>query len=123
MPKKLQRKLPAPKSALPAPAAARAGRAGLLTRRGRVGARALAEFTNQLAVLLNAGIPITRSLRILEGQLPQGPMKRICAALVEDASRAARRCPRRCTSTRPRSTRSTRTWCAPARPAACRRRS
>jgi type IV pilus assembly protein PilC len=46
--------------------------------------RVLAEFTSQLAVLLNAGIPITKSLRILEGQLAPGPMKRIAAQLVED---------------------------------------
>ena len=83
MPKKLQRRLPAPKSTKAAaqkPAAgAPAGRG-----RGRVGAKVLAEFTNQLSVLLNAGIPITRSLRILEGQMPAGPMKRVCATLVED---------------------------------------
>ena len=46
--------------------------------------RVLAEFTSQLAVLLNAGIPIMKSLRILEGQMPPGPMKRIGAQLVED---------------------------------------
>ena len=47
-------------------------------------AKVLAEFTSQLAVLLNAGIPITKSLRILEGQMPQGSMKRVAAQLVED---------------------------------------
>ncbi|MGE3173205.1 MAG: type II secretion system F family protein [Planctomycetota bacterium] len=84
MPKKLQRKLPVPKtkSALATVDAGRGGRASAF--RGRVGAHALAEFTNQLAVLLNAGIPVTRSLRVLEGQMPQGPMKRICNNLVED---------------------------------------
>jgi type IV pilus assembly protein PilC len=84
MPKKLQRRLPAPKtkSAL---VPVDSGRPGLsLSFRGKVGPRALAEFTNQLAVLLNAGIPVTRSLRVLEGQMQQGPMKRICRSLVED---------------------------------------
>lgn len=87
MPKKLQRKIPAPKAAA-VPAAARADAGGgarvLSFGRNRVTPRVLAEFTSQLAVLLNAGIPITKSLRILEGQLPPGPMKRIAAGLVED---------------------------------------
>jgi len=83
MPKKLQRRLPAPSSTKPT--APKALRGGVPARsRGRVGARVLAEFTNQLSVLLNAGIPITRSLRVLEGQMAAGPMKRICGNLVED---------------------------------------
>jgi type IV pilus assembly protein PilC len=86
MPKKLQRKIPAPTAAAPAPAAAAGGAAGggALFASKRVTPRVLAEFTSQLAVLLNAGIPITKSLRILEGQLPPGPMKRVAASLVED---------------------------------------
>jgi type IV pilus assembly protein PilC len=91
MPKKLQRKIPVPKatSAVAAPrpggAAAAGGGGGLrLLGRNRVTPRVLAEFTSQLAVLLNAGIPITKSLRILEGQMPPGPMKRVAASLVED---------------------------------------
>ncbi len=84
MPKKLQRKVPVPKATSAVAVAEGEGRGLSLPLRSRVGARALAEFTNQLAVLLNAGIPVTRSLRILEGQLPQGPMKRICKSLVDD---------------------------------------
>ena len=87
MPKKLQRKLPVPKSAVPAAVARASGSAGesrFSLGRSRVTPKALAEFTSQLAVLLDAGIPITKSLRILEGQLPPGPMKRIAASLVED---------------------------------------
>lgn len=88
MPKKLQRKIPVPKAAAAALPVATAGPAaaggGFRLLRARVGARPLAEFTSQLAVLLNAGIPITRSLRILEGQLAPGPLKRICRGLVED---------------------------------------
>ena len=56
------------------------GSPGAMARRlgrGRVTPRSLAEFTNQLAVLLNAGIPIVKGLRILEGQLPPGGMKRM----------------------------------------------
>ncbi|MBX3464919.1 MAG: type II secretion system F family protein [Planctomycetes bacterium] len=90
MPKKLQRKLPVPKqpaALVPQGGGASADRGsglGLALGRNRVTPRVLAEFTSQLAVLLNAGIPITKSLRILEGQLQPGPMKRIAAALVED---------------------------------------
>jgi type IV pilus assembly protein PilC len=85
MPKKLQRKISAPVTAAPAAAPAAGGGGGIaLFRSNRVTPRTLAEFTSQLAVLLNAGIPITKSLRILEGQLPPGPMKRVAASLVED---------------------------------------
>ncbi len=90
MPKKLQRKLPVPKQAAAlvpqggGRAAERAGGGGLSFGRNRVTPRVLSEFTSQLAVLLNAGIPITKSLRILEGQLKPGPMKRIAGGLVED---------------------------------------
>ena len=90
MPKKLQRKIPAPKSsavATPvvggAAPASGSGFAAMLAG-NRVTPRVLAEFTSQLAVLLNAGIPITKSLRILEGQMAPGPMKRVAASLVED---------------------------------------
>ncbi len=87
MPKKLQRKLPVPKTAAVATVNRGGGSAGesrFSFGRSRVTAKVLAEFTSQLAVLLNAGIPITKSLRILEGQMPPGGMKRIAAGLVED---------------------------------------
>jgi type IV pilus assembly protein PilC len=86
MPKKLQRKIPAPKAAgAQLPAEAKAGGGPMFgLGRGRVTPRVLAEFTSQLAVLLNAGIPITKSLRILEGQMPPGAMKRVASSLVED---------------------------------------
>ncbi|MCB9887511.1 MAG: type II secretion system F family protein [Planctomycetes bacterium] len=87
MPKKLQRKLPVPKAAAVATVNRGGGSTGesrFSFGRSRVTAKALAEFTSQLAVLLNAGIPITKSLRILEGQMPPGGMKRIAAGLVED---------------------------------------
>lgn len=84
MPKKLQRKLPVQKTQA-ALSPVDGERKGLsLALRGKVSATALAEFTNQLAVLLNAGIPITRSLRVLEGQMAAGPLKRIARSLVED---------------------------------------
>ena len=87
MPKKLQRKLPVPKqTAAPVSAGGGGDKGGgrSLFSRNKVTPRVLAEFTSQLAVLLNAGIPITKSLRILEGQLAPGPMKRVAAQIVED---------------------------------------
>ena len=85
MPKKLQRRLPPPKTASkPAAGGVQKGGPAIPLGRGRVSKSALAEWTSQLSVLLNAGIPITRSLRVLEGQMPQGSLKRVCGALVED---------------------------------------
>ena len=84
MPKKLQRKVPLPKTAAVPGGGALATAGGTARPIGRVRPRVLAQFTSQLATLLDAGIPVTRSLRVLEGQLPQGPMKRISAQLVED---------------------------------------
>lgn len=90
MPKKLQRRMSAPKAApaavqkRPSSGGAKGGGVALPFGKNRVTAKVLAEFTSQLAVLLNAGIPITKSLRILEGQMQQGAMKRIAAQLVED---------------------------------------
>ncbi|MCR9247148.1 MAG: type II secretion system F family protein [bacterium] len=86
MPKKLQRKLSVQKAS-PAPAAQKNGTpsgGGFSFGGKRVTAKVLANFTNQLAVLLNAGIPIAKSLRVIEGQLPPGPMKRISSGLVEE---------------------------------------
>ncbi|HMQ21497.1 MAG TPA: type II secretion system F family protein [Planctomycetota bacterium] len=90
MPKKLQRQVRAP-SAAPNAAANRPARPTLApssksggTVRGRVRPKALADFTSQLATLLEAGIPVVRSLRILEGQLPSGPLQRTVAAVTED---------------------------------------
>ena len=93
MPKKLQRRIspskakssaPVPHAAGPAGSGGGGGGLSLSLGRNRVTAKVLAEFTSQLAVLLNAGIPITKSLRILEGQMSQGAMKRIAGQLVED---------------------------------------
>lgn len=84
MPKKLQRKVQPPKAAVAAKTSEPGGGLSLRLGRGRVTPRVLTEFTNQLAVLLDAGIPITKGLRILEGQMPQGAMKRVCRSLVDE---------------------------------------
>ncbi|MEZ6067505.1 MAG: type II secretion system F family protein [Planctomycetaceae bacterium] len=38
-------------------------------------AKQLTQFTRQLSTLQDAGLPILRSLRILEGQAKPGPLK------------------------------------------------
>ncbi|MBI5853285.1 MAG: type II secretion system F family protein [Planctomycetes bacterium] len=84
MAKKLQRKVaPRPAATAPQSAPAKSPRGSLFASR-RVSRRGLAEFTSQLAVLLQAGIPITKALRILEGQIPQGMLKRTIADVLED---------------------------------------
>jgi type IV pilus assembly protein PilC len=84
MAKKLQRKVAARPATTPRPEAKSGpGGGGLLAGR-RVSSRALAEFTNQLAVLLDAGIPITKALRILEGQMPAGLLRNTVAEVLED---------------------------------------
>ena len=91
MPKKLQRKV-ALKRVKPAPTAvagtpqqsAQGAKSGGLFQSRRVTTRLLTEFTSQLAVLLDAGIPVTKCLRILEGQLPPGALKRALSGITED---------------------------------------
>ncbi len=85
MPKKLQRKV-APRKSAPAvsetPKKDSAG--GGMFQSRRVSTKLLNEFTNQLAVLLDAGIPVTKCLRILEGQMSAGAMKRALMEIRED---------------------------------------
>jgi len=42
---------------------------------GRVGTKALTTFTRQLSILQDAGLPILRSLKVLEGQAQAGALK------------------------------------------------
>lgn len=85
MPKKLQRKVaPKPVAAKSAPAKGGGGGALTMSLTKGVSPKVLAEFTNQLAVLLDAGIPVTRCLRILEGQLKPGNLKRALGDVVEE---------------------------------------
>ncbi len=57
------------------------------TRRRKVGAvptKLLTQFTRQLATLVDAGLPILRSLRILEQQQKPGPMRMAVRMVAED---------------------------------------
>ena len=49
---------------------------------GRVGAQALADFTAQMAVLIDAGLPVVRSLKVLAKQQKPGTFKNV----IEDVS-------------------------------------
>ena len=51
---------------------------------GRVGAKQLCTFTRQLSTLQDAGLPILRSLMILEGQSKPGPLKSSLSGVIED---------------------------------------
>lgn len=51
---------------------------------GKVKAKKLCAFTRQLSTLQDAGLPILRSLRILEGQAKPGPLKNSLIGVIED---------------------------------------
>jgi len=51
---------------------------------GKVKAKHLCTFTRQLSVLQDAGLPVLRSLKILEGQSKPGPLKSSLAGVIED---------------------------------------
>ena len=67
----------------PSPAARAAGGRGFRFL-DRVDEEALTRFTTQLSVLQDAGLPIVRCLKILEGQMKPGLFKRTLAAVTED---------------------------------------
>lgn len=51
---------------------------------GRVKPKALTTFTRQLSTLQDAGLPLLRSLQILEGQLKPGKLKSVLQEVCED---------------------------------------
>lgn len=51
---------------------------------GRVSSKQLTSFTRQLSTLQDAGLPLLRSLQILEGQLKPGKLKNILIQVCED---------------------------------------
>ena len=52
--------------------------------RGRVSQKHLVQFTSQLSTLQDAGLPIVRSLKILEGQLDRGVFKSVLVEVTDD---------------------------------------
>src|SRR5262245_18988431 len=77
---------PAPAKKPPAAGAKGAASAGEPRKRakGRVSVKAITQFTSQLSTLQDAGLPIVRSLKILEGQLERGPFKSTLVDVTED---------------------------------------
>ncbi|MBL7139601.1 MAG: type II secretion system F family protein [Planctomycetes bacterium] len=65
-----------------APRAAR--RKGKTFTLGRVSNKQLTQFTRQMSTLQDAGLPILRSLRILEGQTKAGVLKNALQDIIED---------------------------------------
>jgi len=57
--------------------------------RGKVSSKVLSQFTSQLSTLVNAGLPLVRCLRILEGQLAAGPFKDVVLAVADDVEGGA----------------------------------
>ena len=51
---------------------------------GKVKSKDLCSFTRQLSTLQDAGLPVLRSLKILEGQAKPGPLKNALMGTVED---------------------------------------
>jgi len=51
---------------------------------GRINAKQLTQFTRQMSTLQDAGLPILRSLRILEGQTKPGILKNALMDIIED---------------------------------------
>jgi len=64
------------------------GKAGPRKKRGfsfgKVKGKHLCTFTRQLSTLQDAGLPILRSLKILEGQAKPGPLKNSLMGVIED---------------------------------------
>ncbi|MBL8694683.1 MAG: type II secretion system F family protein [Planctomycetes bacterium] len=92
MPEKLSRRVdvtPQTRASVaeaPAPTAASGGGGRSWLRGGRLKPRDLVELTRTMATLSDAGLPIVKSLQILEGQQKPGPVKRVLAQVVEDVS-------------------------------------
>src|SRR5262247_197288 len=56
---------------------------------GGVSAKALCTFTRQFSTLQDAGLPVLRSLRILEGQMKPGVLKNALIDVVDDVESGA----------------------------------
>ena len=77
----------APKvAAAPGAAGGSTGTRPAKRKTGRVSGMVVTDFTVQLATLSEAGIPVVKSLTILEGQTRPGPFKTVLQELVEDVS-------------------------------------
>lgn len=85
-PTKVKEKESAPAAAAPAAAGKKKGKVLAI---GGVSMRQLTTFTQQLATLQDAGLPIVRSLRILEGQLKPSLLKNCLMDVADDVESGA----------------------------------
>ncbi len=85
MARKIKRTAPRPSTAT-STGTASAGPKPARRKTGRVPVMIVTDFTVQLATLSEAGIPVVKSLTILEGQTRPGPFKGVLQDLVEDVS-------------------------------------
>jgi type IV pilus assembly protein PilC len=69
--------------------AAKAVRVKSSSRRKKVSRQAKTVFTSQFATLQDAGLPVVRSLRVLESQMPKGPLRVVTLELAEDVENGA----------------------------------
>ncbi len=56
---------------------------------GGVSSKELTQFTSQLAILMDAGLPIVRSLKVLESQMNPSTLKNITGAVAEDVEQGS----------------------------------
>ena len=90
MAKRIQRSSPRVRQEAPGQAGPASAPAAPRRRRGgRVKADLITDFTVQLATLSEAGIPVVKSLTILEGQTRPGPFKYVLQEITEDVAAGA----------------------------------
>lgn len=56
---------------------------------GGVSSKELTQFTSQFAILMDAGLPVVRSLKILENQLEPSTLKNIVGAIADDVEQGS----------------------------------
>lgn len=86
MPEKLRKRRERLASAASGRPEGRAGGDGAAKKatKGGVSRQAKVLFTTQFATLQDAGLPVLRSLKVLAGQMPNGPLKAVVEELAED---------------------------------------
>ncbi len=89
MPDKLKQRRERLAQAAQGESSAAMGPAGSKLSRKKVSREAKTVFTTQLATLQDAGLPVLRSIRVLEGQMEPGPLKSIVGAISEDVEGGA----------------------------------
>ncbi|MEO0663903.1 MAG: type II secretion system F family protein, partial [Planctomycetota bacterium] len=91
MARRIQRTSPAPSARSKQSASAGGTGGGPTVRKlgGRVSSNTVTDFTLQLATLSEAGIPVVKALKILEGQTEPGPFKDVLLEITDDVSGGA----------------------------------